>query len=161
MEKTKNQECCPSFRKKSIQIIKLHPDAVIPSYKSEFSAGCDLYTVEDSVLEPFTVYLIRTGIAVSIPPDLHGEIRLRSSISLQGVFIPNAPGTIDSDYRGEIKIPLRFFPSDLDSVSFKITKGTRIAQLVLVPYVQASFEEVSELSESVRGSGGFGSTGLF
>lgn len=131
----------------------------IPHYQTEHSAGVDLYAAVDgdTVIEAGKWNLIPTGIAVAIPEGYEGQVRPRSGLALKhGIGMLNAPGTIDADYRGEIGIILFNF----SDVPFIIRRGDRIAQLVFAQLVKATFEKVSELSETARGAGGFGHTGI-
>lgn len=130
----------------------------LPSYKTAGAAGIDLYAnIESSiVLKPFERVLVPTGIFLSIPEGYEGQVRARSGLAIKhGITLANGIGTIDSDYRGEIKVIL----INLSNEEFKINKGERIAQLVLIKYETANFEEVNKLDETDRGSGGFGHTG--
>jgi dUTP pyrophosphatase len=102
------------------------------------------------------IKLVSTGIAVAVPEGYEAQLRSRSGLALKGVFVLNSPGTIDSDYRGEIKIILANFGSDV----FHIEKGDRIAQLVIAPVIRAELVDVNSLDFTVRGGGGFGSTGI-
>jgi dUTP pyrophosphatase len=132
-------------------------DLPIPSYQTDHSAGMDLCSAEDKELQVGERALISTGLQMAIPEGYEGQIRPRSGISYkQGVIIPNSPGTIDADYRGEVKIILW----NLGDQKFSIKRGDRIAQFVLVPIVQANLLNVDVLSETVRGEGGFGHTGV-
>jgi dUTP pyrophosphatase len=139
-----------------LKIKKLNPDAIIPAYQSEEAAGFDLHSIEDVILKPGERKLIKTGLAFEIEKGFEIQIRPRSGLAYKhGITVLNSPGTIDSDYRGEIKVLL----INLGNESFEIKKGDRIAQAVVAPVVQAEFEEVEILSDTKRGSGGFGSTG--
>jgi len=149
-----------------LKVKKLHPDAVIPTYGSKEAAGFDLTVIEDVVINPGGTYLARTGLAFDIPSGYEIQIRPRSGASLNTkVRIANAPGTIDSDYTGEVKLILDniaengtgWFHNTDNAVV--IPAGTRVAQGVLAPVLQAEFEVVEELKETERGAGGFGSTG--
>jgi dUTP pyrophosphatase len=149
-----------------LKVKRLHPDAVIPTYGSKEAAGFDLTVIEDVVINPGGTYLARTGLAFDIPSGYEIQIRPRSGASLNTkVRIANAPGTIDSDYTGEVKLILDniaengtgWFYNDQNSVV--IPAGTRIAQGVLAPILQAEFEVVEELKQTERGASGFGSTG--
>ncbi len=134
-------------------------DIDLPSYATPGSAGFDLRAaVEDKVvLEPGERALIPTGIILEIPEGYEGQVRPRSGLAVnKGVTVLNSPGTIDSDYRGEIKVIL----INLGKEKVEIKRGDRIAQLVISPVVKADIEEVEDLSETLRGSGGFGSTGI-
>lgn len=144
--------------KVNVKIKKLDEKAVIPTYGSEFSAGADLYYAGD---EPLTIdagktLLVHTRIAMEIPEGLVGLVFARSGLASKRSLAPaNKVGVIDSDYRGEIMVALHNH-SDIPQT---IEARERIAQLVLVPYVAASFEEADELDSTARGAGGFGSTG--
>jgi dUTP pyrophosphatase len=142
----------------NINIIKLNQNAIIPTYGSEFAAGADLYACMDENVEikPGETYLVKTGIAMEIPVGYAGLIYARSGLATKRGLAPaNKVGVIDSDYRGEIMVSLL----NHSSVSQVIEPGERIAQLVITPYIQGIFNEVDKLSETVRGEGGFGSTG--
>ena len=132
-------------------------NAVIPTYGSPFSAGADLYSAMDDVtIAPHTTTLIKTGLALELPVGFAGLIYARSGLaSKRGLAPANKVGVIDCDYRGEVMVALHNHSEKDQTVS----KGERIAQLVITPYVVADFEEADELSETVRGEGGFGSTG--
>ncbi len=141
-----------------INIKKLDDRAIVPTYGSEFSAGADLYAVLDDeiVIKPGETVLVRTGIAMEIPIGYAGLIYARSGLATKmGLAPANKVGVIDADYRGEIMVSLY----NQSSSNRTISNGERIAQLVITPFYKASFEEVSTLSETVRGAGGFGSTG--
>ena len=136
--------------------IKLINKGVVPVYKTEGSSGADVFANSDVSIEPKEVKLIPLGFAVEIPEGFEMQIRPRSGLSNKHkLLMPNSFGTIDSDYRGEVMAPF----INLDSETYEIKKGDRIAQAVIVPVVQAKFKEVNELSETARGTGGFGSTG--
>lgn len=142
----------------SMKIKKLNENAVVPTYGSLCAAGADLYACEESAvtIEPGKTVLVHTGIAMAIPDGYVGLIYARSGLaSKRGLAPANKVGVIDSDYRGEIMVALHNHTNEPQTV----TKGERIAQLVITPYVTAQFEEADELSETVRGEGGFGSTG--
>ncbi len=132
--------------------------ALLPGYATSASSGMDLRAHIDAplVLPPLGRALVPTGIAVSIPEGFEGEVRPRSGLAAQaGVTVLNAPGTIDADYRGEIKVIL----INLGNAPFEIKQGDRIAQIVFKRIVQVHWEEVDRLPETARGEGGFGSTG--
>ncbi len=134
---------------------KIHQDAVIPSYVHEGDAGFDFTSIEDVVLTPYERKIVKTGLKVEIPIGYEMQIRPRSGISLKTpVLIANAPGTIDSGYRGELGIIVL----NNSSGEYKIKKGERIAQGVIKEVIPVIHIEVDELSETVRGEGGFGST---
>lgn len=144
--------------KEKVLIKKLHKDVKIPEYKTQGSSGLDLeaFIERDLIIKPGHKELIPTGLSVSIPENLEIQIRPRSGLALKnGLTVLNTPGTVDADYRGEIKVIL----INLSSENYIVKKGDRIAQMVLCPIVKASFELVDELPESLRSSGGFGSTG--
>ncbi len=141
-----------------VQIKKLRPDAVVPQYQTANAAGLDLCAAIDApiTIAPHARAIIATGLAMAIPSGFEGQVRPRSGLAKNhGVTLTNSPGTIDADYRGEIGILLINHGSE----PFTIESGHRIAQLVIAPVLQAELEEVAELSETVRGGGGFGSTG--
>ena len=134
------------------------PGAKLPSYQTEGSAGADVcaFLKEDFVLESMERAAIPTGLSFAIPAGYEMQVRPRSGLALKnGITCLNTPGTIDSDYRGEVKVIL----INLGKEPFTIKNGERIAQLVVKPVVYADFALVSELSKTERGSGGFGSTG--
>ena len=133
--------------------------AVIPEYKTVGAAGADLYALVDSpiTLAPGKTAMVPTGLFFEIPEGYEIQVRPRSGLAAKnGVTVLNTPGTIDSDYRGEIKIIL----INLGDKDFVINSGARVAQMVIAPLIQASFSIVDELSDTTRGSGGFGSTGV-
>lgn len=144
----------------AVQFLPHGADLPLPTYHSAGAAGLDLVAAvaADSkiVIEPGARHLVPTGLALQLPEGFEAQIRSRSGLALEhGVTVLNAPGTIDSDYRGEIKVLLANFGSE----PFEISRGIRIAQLVVAPVVHVSFAIVGELSGTVRGAGGFGSTG--
>ena len=141
-----------------MNIKKLNDNAVLPTYGSEFSAGADLYACEGAevVIESGETKLIHTGLAMEIPEGLVGLIYARSGLaSKRGLAPANKVGVIDSDYRGEIMVALHNHSDKAQSVD----DGERIAQIVFAPYYTAEFNIVDELNDTVRGVGGFGSTG--
>ena len=141
-----------------VRFKKLSENAVVPSYGTAYSAGADLYSAmeEDVIIAPEATKFIKTGIAIEIPEGLVGLIYARSGMACKKGLAPaNKVGVIDSDYRGEIIVALY---NHSDS-AVTVAKGDRIAQLVLTPYIKADFEEADELDDTVRGDGGFGSTG--
>ncbi len=141
-----------------VRFIKLNEKAIVPTYGSASAAGADLYACadDDIVLAPGETVLVHTGIALQIPEGLVGLIFARSGIAAKRGLAPaNKVGVIDSDYRGEIMVPLHNH-SDKTQV---ISPGERIAQLMLTPYVTADFVEAETLDDTDRGTGGFGSTG--
>tara|TARA_A100001015_G_scaffold268490_1_gene319391 strand:+ start:50 stop:490 length:441 start_codon:yes stop_codon:yes gene_type:complete len=141
-----------------ILIKKTSKEVITPKYKTEGSSGVDLsaFLNEKVVIKPNSSELIPTGLQVAIPEEFEIQIRPRSGLAAkESIGVLNSPGTIDSDYRGELKIIL-FNHGDRD---FTINNGDRIAQMVLVPILKMQFEEVASLPDTVRGQGGFGSTG--
>lgn len=146
----------------NIKIKKLeHSVDLLPSYATEHSAGMDLVAanIEPITIKSQEVKLVPTGICIALPSHLEAQIRPRSGLALQhGVTVLNAPGTIDADYRGEIKVILiNHHPKE----DFVIERGMKIAQMVIARYEQILWDEVNSLDETSRGSGGFGSTGKF
>ena len=140
-----------------IKIHRLHPDARMPKYEHEGDSGADLFSVIDYVLKPMERYPVPTGLTVEIPKGYEIQVRPKSGLALNhGITLLNTPGTVDSGYRGEIKVIL----INLGNTDYPIKKGQKIAQMVVMPVIQAEFKEVDELSDSSRGEGGFGSTGL-
>ncbi|MGD9472825.1 MAG: dUTP diphosphatase [Novosphingobium sp.] len=148
----------PSINSVPVAIRRLpHGEGLdLPAYATAGAAGMDVLAAEDVVLPPGGRHAVATGFALAIPEGFEVQVRPRSGLALKhGISLPNTPGTIDSDYRGELKIiMINLGPDD-----FAIARGDRIAQLVLAPVVLARWEEVAELDDTVRGAGGFGSTG--
>ena len=129
----------------------------LPAYATEGAAGMDVVAAEDLSLTPGTRAAVATGFAIAIPAGYEVQVRPRSGLALKhGITCLNTPGTIDSDYRGEVKVIL----ANLGSEAFAIKRGDRIAQLVAAPVQRATFTEVASLDETARGAGGFGSTGV-
>lgn len=151
----------PGFEEVLIKIV--HPDAVVPKYATPGSAGFDLVAIEDTIIYPVQTQVIRTGLAMAVPKGFELQIRPRSGLSLHTKLrVANSPGTVDSDYRGEIGIIITNTEPELSLSGYgavAIKKGDRIAQGVICPVVRAEFEVVDSLDETTRGSGGFGSTG--
>ncbi|MCZ8341991.1 MAG: dUTP diphosphatase [Leptospira sp.] len=142
----------------NLPILRLHPKAELPAYKTEGSAGMDLAYIgdEDLLLPKGEVLLVPTGLAIAIPKGYEGQIRPRSGFSTKNrIIMPNAPGTIDSDYRGEVKIPVL----NLSGSDFRLEVGTRIAQIIFQKVELLAPIFVASLDETERGMGGFGSTG--
>lgn len=138
--------------------VKLSPDAYLPEYKSEGASGADLFAyIEDEVvLRPHERRLVSTGVAVQLPYGYELQVRPRSGLALKhGVTVLNTPGTVDSDYRGELQVLL----INLSNEDFHLKKGDRIAQAVISKVERVNFEEVSFLNETKRGTAGYGSTG--
>ncbi len=140
----------------NVKIFRESQSIEIPKYATAGSSGVDLCSTMYCIIKPGEQALIPTGIKLAIPEGYEGQIRPRSGLALnQKITIPNSPGTIDSDYRGEIRVLLR---NDGEE-PFTLIFGDRIAQLVFVPVVRAKFEDVKALDDTKRGPGGFGSTG--
>ena len=140
-----------------VRIQKVRPDAVLPSYAhgSHEDAGMDLRAVEDTTLEPGAPRLVPTGLTVEIPPGYEAQVRPRSGLALKhAITMPNAPGTIDPGYRGEIRVILL----NLGREAYTIRAGDRIAQMIVARYEAVEWVE-GELADSARGTGGFGSSG--
>ena len=128
----------------------------LPSYATDGAAGMDVLSAETVNIAPGRRYAVATGLAVAIPDGYEIQVRPRSGLALKhGITVPNTPGTIDSDYRGELKVILINHGED----TFAIARGDRIAQLVVAPVTQGVWQEVEDLDDTDRGSGGFGSTG--
>jgi dUTP pyrophosphatase len=128
----------------------------LPHYATQGAAGMDVLSAEDVTIEPGARHAVATGLALAIPAGYEIQVRPRSGLALKhGITVPNTPGTIDSDYRGELKVILINHGGE----PFAIARGDRVAQLVLAPVVQAAWDEVAALDDTVRGAGGFGSTG--
>lgn len=141
-----------------VAIKKLNDSAIIPTYGSEYAAGADLYACVEGEIEvkPHTTVVIPTGIALELPLGYAGLIYARSGLATKKGLAPaNKVGVVDCDYRGEVKVALHNHSEQSQTVG----AGERIAQLVITPYITAQFEQTDELSQTVRGSGGFGSTG--
>ncbi|MDD9901646.1 MAG: dUTP diphosphatase [Alphaproteobacteria bacterium] len=131
----------------------------LPRYATELSAGADLEAAVDApiTLTPGERQLIPTGLSIALPPGYEGQIRPRSGLAYKnGVTVLNAPGTLDADYRGELKVLL----ANLGTEAFTIERGMRIAQLIVAQHAQAAWELVDTLDDTARGAGGFGSTGV-
>jgi dUTP pyrophosphatase len=127
-----------------------------PSYATHGAAGLDVVAAEDVTLDPGQRHAVATGFAIAIPPGFEVQVRPRSGLAIKhGITCLNTPGTIDEDYRGEVKVIL----ANLGSEPFEVRRGERIAQLVPAPVLKAGFTEVDVLDETMRGAGGFGSTG--
>lgn len=141
-----------------VLIKKLDPDVKLPEYKTSGASGVDLiaFIKEPINLEPKTSVLIPTGLSVAFPEDYEIQIRPRSGLAAKNnISVLNTPGTIDSDYRGEIKVIIYNHGNE----NFSINNGDRIAQMILAPVVKMELEEKNDLPKSIRGKGGFGSTG--
>ncbi len=140
----------------TVKFLKLHPDAVIPTRGTALAAGLDLYSVEDMLIQPGEHKLVPTGLSMELPSSHEGQVRPRSGLAAKfGVTVLNSPGTIDEDYRGEVKVIL----INHGHSTFTIHKGDRIAQLVVAKVVIPEVVETTKLDDTQRGAGGFGSTG--
>ena len=136
---------------------KLCPEAKVPTYGTEYSAGADLCTLDALEIAPGATVLVHTGIAMEIPEGYCGLVFARSGLATKRGLAPaNKVGVIDADYRGEIMIPLH----NHTDVTATVEAGERVAQIALVPFLKANFEECDSLSDTVRGLSGFGSTGM-
>lgn len=146
----------PLIYREQVKVKRLHPDAIIPSYQKFGDAGFDFHTLADVEIPGEAAVVVPSGLAMEIPAGHELQIRPRSGISLKyPLIVANAPGTVDSGYRGEIGIILR----NLGKEAIILSKGTRIAQGVLTTFTVAQFDEVDDFADSERGTGGFGSTG--
>lgn len=140
-----------------LKILRISNEAIMPSYANKKDAGMDLYSIEDKIIEPGETKLIHIGIKIELPKDTEAQIRPRSGLALKNsITVLNTPGTIDEGYRGEIGVIL----INHGKQRFKVEKHMRIAQMVVKPVLRVNVEEVSELSKTERGEGGFGSSGL-
>lgn len=141
-----------------IAIKRLRPSATLPAYQTSLAAGMDLAADLDApvVLQPGDIALIPCGFALALPPGFEAQVRPRSGLATKfGISMPNAPGTVDADYRGEMKVPL----INLGRNAFTVEPGMRIAQMVIARVARAEVSVVDELTDTDRGHGGFGSTG--
>ncbi len=140
-----------------LKIVKLKDSAVIPQYEHCKDSGMDLRAVEEIEIKPGESKLVKIGISIELPPKTEAQIRPRSGLALKSqITVLNTPGTIDEGYRGEIGVIL----INHGSRSFKVLPGMRIAQMVIVPIMHVEIEEVNSLKSSIRGTNGFGSTGI-
>lgn len=138
-------------------IQKINENAIVPFQAHEGDAGMDLFSVDEVTLKPMERKLIHTGIKIQLPKNTEAQIRPRSGLALKnGITVLNTPGTIDEGYRGEIGIIL----INLGTEEFKVEEGMKVAQMVIKPTISIDVEEVIELTETDRGEGGFGSTGV-
>ena len=131
----------------------------LPIYMTPGAAGMDLHAAvdDDVVIEPGAIVLVPTGLEVAIPGGFEGQVRPRSGLAVKhGISLPNTPATIDSDYRGEIRVPI----INLGREPFRVTRGMRIAQFVVAPVVRVAWEEVADLPSTARAGGGFGHSGV-
>lgn len=139
-----------------MKIKRLHKNAIIPHYQTQGAAGFDLHSIEDVCIAAGGIVRIRLGIAVEIESGYELQIRSRSGLAFQGITVLNSPGTVDSDYRGELQVILM----NHSKQDFDIRIGDRIAQGVLARVCHATFDEVEELTDTKRADNGFGSTGI-
>jgi len=141
----------------TLRFRRIHPDAALPSYAHEGDAGMDVRSVEELELAPGARALVHTGLVMMLPPGWEAQVRPRSGLALKhGVTVLNTPGTIDAGYRGEVGVILANFGDR----PFKVSKGDKVAQVIVAPVTRADIVETSELDETERGAGGFGSTGV-
>jgi dUTP pyrophosphatase len=141
-----------------IRFLRLHQGAQLPAYQTEHAAGLDLHACIEApvTLAPGDIAMIPCGFAMAIPHGFEAQVRPRSGLATKhGIGMPNSPGTVDSDYRGEMKVPL----VNLGRAAFTVEHGMRIAQMVVAPVARATVRVVEELDGTSRGAGGFGSTG--
>jgi len=143
-----------------VRIARIHPDAALPEKGSAAAAGWDLRCVERVEVKKGQTEMLPTGLVVAIPDGWEGQIRCRSSLGRKGLILPNGVGTIDADYRGELKVLAHWIG---EGDAFIVEKGERIGQLLLKRVPEVSFSEVAreDLDDTARGEGGFGSTGRF
>lgn len=140
-----------------LKIKKIHEDAVIPKYVHTQDSGMDIYSIEDKMIKAGETALIKTGLIIELPENTEAQVRPKSGIALNNsVTVLNSPGTIDESFRGEICVIL----INHSKVDYKVEKFKKIAQIVIQPVIRVEIEEVKELSDTTRGQGGFGSTGL-
>ncbi len=140
-----------------LKIKRLSPDAVIPQYAHPDDSGLDLCSVQDLILMPKDWSMIRTGLAIELPPGTEAQVRPRSGLAARhAITMLNTPGTVDEGYRGEVCV----IAINLGKEPFEITKGMRIAQMVICPVIRVEIEETQTLSDTSRNVGGFGSTGV-
>jgi deoxyuridine 5''-triphosphate nucleotidohydrolase (EC 3.6.1.23) len=140
-----------------LKVKKLKEDVKLPVYSTDGSAGLDLFSAEEVEIPPGQWKLVGTGISIELPDGFEAQVRPRSGLALKGITVLNTPGTIDPDYRGEVKVILL----NLSDQNFKVEKGMKIAQLVISKFERVKVEVVDSLSDTKRGEGGFGSTGIF
>jgi dUTP pyrophosphatase len=140
-----------------LQIAKIHPDAIIPHYVHPGDSGMDMYSIEDVTIAPGETGFVHTGLKIAVPEGYEAQVRPKSGLALKyAVTVLNAPGTVDSGYRGELCVIL----INHGCTPFQVHKHTKIAQMVICPIIRAEPVEVTDLDETMRGEGGFGSTGL-
>jgi dUTP pyrophosphatase len=141
----------------NVKFKKLKDTATVPKYATEGSSGADLYAIEDTWMYAGMTAIVSTGVSIQLPKGYEAQVRSRSGLAANhGISVLNSPGTIDQDYTGEIKVILT---KKAFTETYQIKAGERIAQLIIAPYVQASFVQTDEFEETIRGDNGFGSTG--
>ena len=142
----------------TLKFKKINPDAIIPAYAHPSDAGMDIRSVEDLTIPAGKRALVHTGLVMALPPMYEAQVRPRSGLALKhGITVLNTPGTIDAGYRGEVGVILANFGDE----DFKVSKGDKIAQVVIAPVTQPDeIVEIEEIDETDRGAGGFGSTGI-
>ncbi len=141
----------------TLKVKKLNEEAIIPNFAHKGDAGMDLYSIEEVVIPKSETRLIKTGISIELPKMTEAQVRPRSGLALKhSITVLNSPGTIDEGYRGEIGVILINHGKE----DFVVTKNMKIAQMVIKPIYEISIEEVNDLSDTDRGEGGFGSTGV-
>lgn len=141
----------------TVNVLKLHEAAVLPQYEHKDDSGMDLCAIASKTILPGDSALIPTGLAIELPLGTEAQVRPRSGLALKhSITVLNTPGTVDAGYRGEISVIL----INHGKAAFEIEPGMRIAQMVITPIIRATLNEVSRLSDSSRGKGGFGSTGV-
>ena len=144
------------MKKLGVKVKILNPDAIVPKYQTEEAAGFDLHSIEEKTIKAGERDVIKTGLAVALPKGYELQVRPRSGLALKnGITVLNTPGTVDSDYRGELMVILL----NTSNEDFAVKKGDRIAQAIIKEILQADFAVVDELDSTERGTGGFGSTG--
>jgi dUTP pyrophosphatase len=145
------------MQKVKIKILRLVDSAKLPRYEHEDDSGLDLFALEEQEIPSGEAMLIGTGISIELPQGTEAQIRPRSGLALKhSITVLNTPGTVDAGYRGEIRVIL----INHGKHPFKVLKGMKIAQMVIAPVIRAEIEEVDSLSKTLRGEGGFGSTGV-
>jgi dUTP pyrophosphatase len=139
-----------------LRVKKLRDDATVPHCAHPGDAGLDLFACDEIILQPGESTIVKTGIAIELPPQTEGQVRPRSGLAAKHqISVLNTPGTIDEGYRGEVGVILMNFGTK----AFQVEPGAKVAQLVVKPVISVDVEEVAELSDTRRGEGGFGSTG--
>ncbi len=140
-----------------VKVLRLDEAAVLPRYEHDDDSGMDLCAIAPQTIHPGETALISTGIAIELPPNTEAQVRPRSGLALKhSITVLNTPGTVDAGYRGELRVIL----INHGKQPFEVVQGMRIAQMVIMPVIRAELEEVESLSDSRRGEGGFGSTGV-